>query len=66
MVEKWNHFPVYMWAGPGTIRINKVKFPATPIDEKVHMEGGLRIGAKRLRQMGYNWAYCTYNWGFPP
>lgn len=66
MVERWNHFPVYMWAGPGTIRINRVKFPATPIDEKVHVEGGLKIGAKRLREMGYNWAYCTYNWGFPP
>ncbi|WP_041075952.1 hypothetical protein [Thermotoga caldifontis] len=66
MVEKWNHFPVYMWAGPGTIRINRVKFPGTAIDEKVHIEGGLKIGARRLNQMGYNWAYCTYNWGFPP
>jgi len=66
MVEKWNHFSVYMWAGPGTIRINKVKFPGTAVDEKVHMEGGLRIGARRLKEMGYNWAYCTYNWGFPP
>lgn len=66
MVEKWNHFPVYMWAGPGTIRINRVKFPNTPIDEGTHMEGGLREGAEKLRQMGYNWAYCTYNWGFPP
>jgi len=66
MVEKWNHYPVYMWAGPGTIRINKVKFPGTPIDERVHMEGGLRKGAFRLSEMGYNWAYCTYNWGFPP
>lgn len=66
MVERWDHFPVYMWAGPGTIRINRVKFPGTAIDERVHMEGGLRIGAKRLKEMGYNWAYCTYNWGFPP
>lgn len=66
MVEKWNHFPVYMWAGPGTIRISKVKFPGSFVDEKVHMEGGLKNGARKLKEMGFNWAYCTYNWGFPP
>lgn len=66
MVEKWNHYPVYMWAGPGTIRINKVKFPGKSIDEQVHIKGGLREGAARLKKMGYNWAYCSYNWGFPP
>lgn len=66
MVEKWNHYPVYMWAGPGTIRINKVKFPGKAIDEQVHIKGGLHDGAIRLKKMGYNWIYCTYNWGFPP
>ncbi|WP_144380738.1 DUF6259 domain-containing protein [Thermotoga profunda] len=66
MVEKWDHYPVYMWAGPGTIRINKVKFPGKSIDEQVHIKGGLREGAARLKKMGYNWAYCSYNWGFPP
>lgn len=66
MVEKWQHFPIYMWAGPGTIRINKVKFPTSKVNEETHIEAGLDKGASRIAQMGLNWAYCTYNWGFPP
>gem|GEM_PF-911751 len=66
MLEKWNHFPVYMWAGPGTVRINKVKFPGSEVNERVHLLGGLAEGARKLKEMGYNWAYSTYNWGFPP
>ena len=61
------HRPVYMWAGPGTIRMNRLKFMGAPVDEFVHEEAHRSAGARRMAQgAGFNWAYLTYDWGFPP
>lgn len=61
------HRPVYLWAGPGTIRMNRLKFMGAPVDEEAHLEAYAETGARRVvQEMGCNWAYLTYNWGFPP
>ncbi|MFN3762101.1 MAG: hypothetical protein ACK4WK_02720 [Anaerolineae bacterium] len=61
------HRPVYLWAGPGTIRMNRLKFMGAPVDEEAHREAYAETGARRVvNEMGCNWAYLTYNWGFPP
>ncbi len=62
-----HHRPVYLWAGPGTIRMNRLKFMDAPVDEAVHLEAHTLTGVTRLaRAASCNWAYLTYNWGFPP
>ena len=61
------HRPVYLWAGPGTIRMNRLKFMNAPVNEAVHEEAHALQGAVRIVQEARcNWAYLTYNWGFPP
>lgn len=61
------HRPVYLWAGPGTIRMNRLKFMGAPVDEAVHLEAHSPEGARRVaEEAAFNWAYLTYNWGFPP
>jgi hypothetical protein len=61
------HRPVYLWAGPGTIRMNRLKFMGAPVDEAVHHAAHTPVGAERMvDQAGFNWIYLTYNWGFPP
>jgi hypothetical protein len=61
------HRPVYLWAGPGTVRMNRLKFMDAPVDEAVHAEGHTPLGAQRMAQeAGFSWAYLMYNWGFPP
>lgn len=61
------HRPIYLWAGPGTIRMNRLKFMGAPVDEGAHWEAYTEIGAQRVaHELGCNWAYLTYNWGFPP
>lgn len=61
------HRPIYLWAGPGTIRMNRLKFMGAPVDEEAHWEAYTEVGAQRVAQeLGCNWAYLTYNWGFPP
>lgn len=61
------HRPVYLWAGPGTIRMNRLKFMDAPVDEAVHFEAHTPIGARRMaEEANFNWAYLAYNWGFPP
>ena len=61
------HRPVYLWAGPGTVRMNQLKFMGAPNDIPVHVEAHTSIGAKRMAQeAGFNWAYLMYDWGFPP
>jgi hypothetical protein len=61
------HRPVYLWAGPGTIRMNRLKFMGAPVDEAVHHEAHTPVGARRMvEEAGFNWIYLTYNWGFPP
>ena len=60
------HRPVYLWAGPGTIRMNRLKFMDAPVDEVVHHEAHTVVGAKRMAEAGFTWAYLMYDWGFPP
>lgn len=61
------HRPVYLWGGPGTIRMNRLKFMDAPVDEAVHAEAHTAVGARRMGcEAGFNWAYLMYNWGFPP
>jgi hypothetical protein len=58
---------MYLWAGPGTIRMNRLKFMNAPVDELVHHEAYQAEGARRVVvETGCNWVYLTYNWGFPP
>jgi len=60
------HRPVYLWAGPGTIRMNRLKFMDAPVDEAVHHEAHTAVGAQRMAEAGFTWAYLMYDWGFPP
>jgi hypothetical protein len=61
------HRPVYLWAGPGTVRMNRLKFMNHLVDVRVHMEAHTPAGAERMAwEAGFNWAYLTYDWGFPP
>jgi hypothetical protein len=62
-----NYRPIYLWAGPGTIRMNKLKFMQVDVDEDVHLsahkQGGADLVVNKLYQ---NWIHLTYSWGFPP
>lgn len=61
------HRPAYLWAGPGTIRMNRLKFMNAPVNEAVHEEAHRLQGAVRMvREAQCNWIYLTYDWGFPP
>jgi hypothetical protein len=61
------HRPVYLWAGPGTVRMNRLKFMDAPVDEAVHAEAHTPDGAQRMaHEAAFTWAYLAYNWGFPP
>jgi hypothetical protein len=60
------HRPVYLWAGPGTIRMNRLKFMGAPVDEAVHHEAYTAAGAQRMAEAGFTWVYLMYDWGFPP
>jgi hypothetical protein len=62
-----SHRPVYLWGGPGTVRMNQLKFMEAPVDEAVHAEAHTAVGALRMKQEAdFNWAYLMYDWGFPP
>ncbi|MBN2503021.1 MAG: hypothetical protein JXB38_19735 [Anaerolineales bacterium] len=59
--------PVYLWGGPGTIRMNRLKFMDEDVDEFVHNEAHTAAGAQRVREiMRCNWVHLMYDWGFPP
>lgn len=59
--------PIYLWAGPGTIRMNKVKFMNYPVDEEGHRTAHRAPGARLVADDLYtNWVHLTYDWGFPP
>lgn len=61
------HRPVYLWAGPGTVRMNRLKFPGARVDEQVHLSAHTPQGAALIAdRAGLNWAYLMYDWGFPP
>ncbi len=62
-----NYRPIYLWAGPGTIRMNKLKFMDYPVDEQVHMAAHTRPVADCVVNTLYtNWVHLMYDWGFPP
>ncbi len=59
--------PIYLWAGPGTVRMNRLKFMNQAVDEEVHLEAHTPQGAQRVvGELFCNWVHLTYNWGFPP
>jgi len=59
--------PIYLWAGPGTIRMNKIKFMNSPVDEDIHREAHTLPTAKLVVDKIYaNWVHLMYDWGFPP
>ncbi|NSW51398.1 MAG: hypothetical protein HPY85_02700 [Anaerolineae bacterium] len=59
--------PIYLWGGPGTIRMNRVKFMNQPVDEFTHLEAHEKSGAQRIVDNVYsNWVHLMYDWGFPP
>lgn len=59
--------PIYLWGGPGTIRMNRLKFMDTPVDEPAHHAAHLPHGAELVvRHMRCNWVHLMYDWGFPP
>jgi len=59
--------PIYLWGGPGTIRMNRLKFMNQPVDEAAHLEAYQPEAALRVINDIYsNWVHLTYDWGFPP
>jgi hypothetical protein len=59
--------PIYLWGGPGTIRMNRVKFMNYPVDEAAHMAVHEEPAAKVVvEEMDCNWVHLMYDWGFPP
>ncbi|MBN1262624.1 MAG: hypothetical protein JXB35_18225 [Anaerolineae bacterium] len=59
--------PIYLWGGPGTVRMNKLKFMGVQNDEFVHQEAHTPPGRDRvLNDMYCNWVHLMYDWGFPP
>lgn len=59
--------PIYLWAGPGTVRMNQLKFMQVPVDISVHLQAHQKIGASLIvNKMKQNWIHLTYSWGFPP
>lgn len=59
--------PIYLWGGPGTIRMNRLKFMDQPVDEAAHLEVHSEMGARRVvEELNSNWIHLMYNWGFPP
>ncbi|MFW5713226.1 MAG: putative glycoside hydrolase [Brevefilum sp.] len=62
-----NYRPIYLWGGPGTIRMNKIKFMDYPVDEDAHREAHTSQAADRVVNTLYaNWIHLMYDWGFPP
>jgi hypothetical protein len=65
--EIGSYRPIYLWGGPGTVRMNRLKFMGVAVDEPVHDEAHSPTGARRvLDEMGCNWVHLMYDWGFPP
>jgi hypothetical protein len=59
--------PIYLWGGPGTIRMNKIKFMDYPVDERAHMAVHEEETARLVvKEINANWVHLMYDWGFPP
>lgn len=59
-------YGVYLWAGSGTIALQRMKFPDRAIDEDAHMSAYTAQSAADIAACGVNVAFLTMNWGFPP
>jgi hypothetical protein len=57
---------VYLWAGRATIDLHNVKFPDFGVDEAEHLRAHSPAAALELADTGFNWAFLSMNWGFPP
>jgi hypothetical protein len=57
---------VYLWAGNATIDLNRTKFPDHDVDEDEHLRAHTSIVAEELARLGFNAAFLSMNWGFPP
>ncbi|MCL7972069.1 MAG: putative glycoside hydrolase family 15 protein [marine benthic group bacterium] len=57
---------VYLWAGRATIDLNQVKFPDMQVDEKAHLNALTPAAAAELASVGFDLAFLSMNWGFPP
>ena len=65
--EIGSYRPIYLWGGPGTIRMNRVKFMDQPVNEYAHHEVHQLSGAKKIVDDIYsNWVHLMFDWGFPP
>ena len=65
--EIGSYRPIYLWGGPGTIRMNRVKFMDQEVNEFAHHEVHQLSGAKKVVDRIYsNWIHLMYDWGFPP
>lgn len=64
--EIGNYRPIYLWGGPGTVRMNKLKFMDVRNDVQVHLDAHKPQGAKCVVDDLYcNWIHLMYDWGFP-
>jgi hypothetical protein len=61
-----NFRAIMLWGGPGTTRMLRIKFPGKGVDDKTHEYAHSIEAAERVAEMGFNWAFLAYNWGFPP
>ena len=59
--------PIYLWGGPGTVRMNRLKFVDVPVDELAHHQVHTPQGADLVvNAVRCNWVHLMYDWGFPP
>jgi len=59
--------PIYLWGGPGTIRMNRVKFMGQSVNESAHHEVHTTEGVDKVVNGIYsNWIHLMYDWGFSP
>ncbi|MEE4195273.1 MAG: hypothetical protein V2J07_08760 [Anaerolineae bacterium] len=66
-IEIGAYRPIYLWGGPGTIRMNRVKFMDQKVNEFAHHEVHTIEGANKVVGAIYsNWIHLMYDWGFPP
>lgn len=61
-----NFRAMMLWGGSGTTRMLRVKFPSKGIDDKTHEFAHSIEAAERVAEIGFNWVFLAYNWGFPP
>jgi len=66
LVAAWSCRSVYLWAGTATIDLHREKLPDIAVDEQAHRDAYTATGASELKRTGFNLAFVSMNWGFPP